>query len=194
MGKIGIYSTISILAMSTLLGMIILARSLPAHELPPLYIMGTVINLAVLQLLLAITGFVTTVMLIRYAVIVLGGQPLVKKLVRILGFLVYLFLTFLLLIRAVLTYTTYSEIQSLDDSMCTVIFSERVTVMDHHSGVLYVVNKSGGIGTDTGYRWAGGHDSLPHIAKLKWENGVGFIEPWDVLEPTPDRPDQITCP
>lgn len=94
---------------------------------------------------------------------------------------------FFLLMRALLTYTAYSELHSSDESSCAVIYSEFVTIKDHHSGILYVVDKSGGIGSDTGFRWGGGDDSLPDIAILRWDNGVGSIEPWDVLEPTPDR-------
>lgn len=194
MAKVRIYLVISLLTVFTLVGMSNIASSLPAHELPPLYIVGVIINPSIIQVLIAIAGFGTTMMLIRHVAIALRGHSVVKKLLCILVLLAYLFLTLLLLIRAVLTYTTYSEVQSSNGSSCAVIYSEFVTIKDHHSGILYVVDKSGGIGADTGYRWFGGHDSLPDIAILKWENGVGSIVPWDVLEPTPDLPSQITCP
>lgn len=193
MAKVRVYFVISLLTVFTLVGMSNVASSLPAYELPPLYIIGTVISPSIVQLLITIGGLVVTVMLIRYTVIALHGHSVVKKLLCILVLLAYLFLMFFFLMRAGLTYTTYSELHSSDESSCAVIYSEFVTIKDHHSGILYVVDKSGGIGSDTGYRWAAGHDSLPDIAILRWDNGVGSIEPWDVLEPTSNRPAQITC-
>lgn len=192
--KVRVYSVVSIMAVFALLGMAIISSFLPVSEFPPLYVMGVVINLTIIQIIIAVSAFCLALILTSYVLNESSGRPVSEQAVRILGVLAYLLLTFLLLVRALFTYTPYGEIPSVNDSSCVVIYSESVSFKDHHSGVLYVVGKRGGIASDTGYRWFGGHDSLPDIATLTWEKGFGVIEPWDALEPTPDRPAQIMCP
>lgn len=191
--RLYIYAAVALGALVVTFVLLLVAKSMPARELPPLYIGGVIINLSIIQIASSVVTLVGLILTALHLGDYEGISSKPPRIVYRVGILFSIAWAFLFFLASFFTSHSYSVLGTDRETGCVVIFSESQTVMNLHSGALYVAGESGGLGVDTRYHWSGGESSLPEVGTLNWENGVGFIEPWDVLEPTPDQPARLTC-